>query len=141
MESCFVLESVASRVIGGSRNGSSGGGSGSSDYDILKQQLKLALSEISRQKLRNIQIHMRRIANVDSRVKSSDLWDLFLEHNLSISKKTFQLLLDHFSDPFGIEYESILKLMRSTHAKTGKFFAKKRFVPPRKPRILSVYPF
>ncbi|XP_075245411.1 uncharacterized protein LOC142339326 isoform X4 [Convolutriloba macropyga] len=125
-------ESVASQTATAAVPADAVNKSASSNYDILKQQLKQALNEISRQKLRNIQIHMRRIANVDSRVKSNDLWDLFMEHNLSISKKTFQLLLDHFSDPFGIEYESILKLMRDTHSRTGRDSVQAKYQVSRK---------
>ena len=110
----FVAVSATSNAKSKSTSESS-----SSSYDILRQQLKIALNEISRQKLRNIQIHMRRIANVDCRVKSWDLWEVFMEHGFPINKRTFQLLMEHFSDSFGVEYESIVKLLKDTHARTG----------------------
>ncbi len=128
----LASESAVSTTSGNGANSELQRSSSSSSYDILRQQMKQALSEMSRQKLRNMHIHMRRIANVDSRVKSGDLWDLFTEQNVAISKKTFQLLLHHFSDPFGIEYESILRLMKETHSRTGRDSVQAKYQVSRK---------
>ncbi|XP_077867606.1 uncharacterized protein LOC100375410 [Saccoglossus kowalevskii] len=87
----------------------------------LQQQLKDPLQEISRQRLRAIRINFRRLGgNVENRITGKELWSVFMEHNIKVSGRVFQLILNKYEDQFGVDYEKLWKFMVEAQKLTGR---------------------
>ncbi|XP_070549883.1 uncharacterized protein [Ptychodera flava] len=87
----------------------------------LRDQLREPLEECSRQRLRAIRISLRRLGgNVENRITGKELWSVFSEHNIKISGRIFQMILNKYEDQFGVDYEKLWKFMVEAQKLTGR---------------------
>ncbi|XP_013415115.1 echinoderm microtubule-associated protein-like 4 isoform X2 [Lingula anatina] len=87
----------------------------------LHSMLRGPLKECSRQRLRAVQMSLRKYgSNVESRVTSKELFQVLQENNLKIPNRVFQMLVERFTDQKGIDFEKLYKCLVTAQSKTGR---------------------
>ena len=89
--------------------------------DELLEALKIPLIDVSRQRLRAIQISFRRLGNLENQITSKELNSVLSEHNIKMPGRTFQLILKKFEGKYGVDFEPLWKFMVQAQSRTGKF--------------------
>ncbi|XP_072020355.1 uncharacterized protein [Amphiura filiformis] len=88
--------------------------------DELLEALKLPLIDVSRQRLRAIQISFRRLGNLENQITAKELNSVLSEHNIKMPGRTFQLILRKFEGKYGVDFEPLWKFMVQAQSRTGR---------------------
>ena len=89
--------------------------------DELLDALKNPLVDVSRQRLRAIQISFRRLGNLENQITAKELNSVLTDHNIKMPVRTFQLILKKFEGKYGVDFEPLWKFMVQAQSRTGKF--------------------
>ncbi|XP_064644158.1 echinoderm microtubule-associated protein-like 2 [Lineus longissimus] len=93
----------------------------STDMELeLMQQLVNPMQDCSRQRLRAIQMGLRRDGNIESRITSNELKLVFKENGLRLPSRAFQMLVSKYEDNQGIDYEKLWKCLVKTQQNSGR---------------------
>ena len=88
--------------------------------DELLDALKPSLSDVSRQRLRAIQINFRRLGNLENQITAKELNSVLSEHNIKLPGRTCQLILKKFEGKYGVDFEPLWKFMVQAQSRTGE---------------------
>ncbi|XP_071826188.1 uncharacterized protein [Apostichopus japonicus] len=88
--------------------------------DELKEVLRKPLENVSRQRLRAILYGFRRKGGIENRISAQHMNSVLQEHEVRLSSRIVMLIRKGFEGKFGIDFESLWKLMCHAQALTGR---------------------
>ncbi|KAJ8035801.1 Echinoderm microtubule-associated protein-like 1 [Holothuria leucospilota] len=86
----------------------------------LREVLRKPLENVSRQRLRAILYGFRRKGGLENRISVQHMNSVLLEHEVRLSSRITQLIRKGFEGKYGIDYESLWKLMCGSQALSGR---------------------
>lgn len=86
----------------------------------LREVLRKPLENVSRQRLRAILYGFRRKGGLENRISVQHMNSVLIEHEVRLSSRITQLIRKGFEGKYGIDYESLWKLMCGSQALSGE---------------------